>query len=194
MAFRPPCLWALYKKTKHSVQERTQKKQTSKQINKQKKTEVKMKTAKNTPTQHCPEKPTPSQLPPTPSLALSSLHLHFTLSSSHHLPSIPHFPLTRAQPPARTQARNQPHNRSRTELCCGYFSHGAAGRGPGGARLAPFTVPSPAFPPASPAPTPHSARITPPNTEKELAEYPHYAASLRQQKKEQRMTKNKQGG
>lgn len=163
MAFRPPCLRALYKKTKHFIQERTQRKQTSKQINKQKKREVKMKTAKNTPTQHCPEKPTVSQTSP-PSRLLScspsSLHTLFLAPPSHH-PSLS--PLTNTRTTACTHAISRT-NHSHTNLCCGYFSHGAAGRGPGGARQAPFTVPSPAFPPASPAPTPHSARITPPNT------------------------------
>lgn len=124
-----------------------------------------MKTAKNTPTQHCPEKPTPSQTSPP-----SRLTQLFSIFTSH---SLPHtiFPScltlllqTRAHLLHARNALDQPHNHSHTNLCCGYFSHGAAGRGPGGARLAPFTVPSPAFPPASPAPTPHSARITPPNT------------------------------
>lgn len=151
LAFRPPCLWALYKKTKHFIQEKTQEKQTSKQINTKKK-EVKMKTAKNTATQYCPEKPTPSQT--SPPSRLSQLLSIFT---SHTLPHTT-FPScltlllqTRAHVPARTQARNQPLNHSHTNLCCGHFSHGAAGRCPGGTRLAPFTVPSPAFPPASPS-------------------------------------------
>lgn len=125
-----------------------------------------MKTAKNTPTQHCPEKPTLSQS--TPPSRLSQLLSIFT---SHSLPHTT-FPSSltlllqtcaRARLHARTHTISR-NNHSHTNLCCGYFSHGASGRGPGGARLAPFTVPSPAFPPASPAPTPHSARITPPNT------------------------------
>ena len=163
-----------------------------------------MKTAHNTPTQHCPEKTTPSQNSPPSRLPQLLSHLHFTLSSSHHLPIIPRAPLINTCTPACTHTSAQSAVQSlHTNLCCGYFSHRAAGRGPGGTRLAPFTEPSPAFPPASPVPTPHSARITPPNThrhththtgtEKELAEYPHYDASLRQQKKEQRTTKNKQG-
>lgn len=41
---------------------------------------------------------------------------------------------------------------------------------------------------------PELPHLTHTGTEKELAEYPHYAASLRQQKKEQRTSKNKQGG
>lgn len=41
---------------------------------------------------------------------------------------------------------------------------------------------------------PELPHLTHTGTEKELAEYPHYAASLRQEKKELRTTKNKQGG
>lgn len=106
MAFRPPCLWAQYKKAKHFIQERTQKKQTSKQINKQKKKEVKMKTAKSTPTQHCPEKPTLSQTSP-PSPLSAAFHLHLTHSSSHHLPIILHSPLTNTCTRASTDASMQ---------------------------------------------------------------------------------------
>lgn len=139
-----------------------------------------MRTAKNTPKQHCPEKPTQSQT--SPPSRLSQLLSIFT---SHSLPNTP-FPSSLTlllQTCAHPQECNQPYNHSRTNLCCGYFSHGAAGRGPGSARLAPFTVAIPAFPPASPAPTPHSARITPPNTHRDrknwlntLTTLPHYAS------------------
>lgn len=154
-----------------------------------------MKTAKNMLKQLCPEKPTQSQT--SPPLHFSPL---LSISASYGRPNTT-FP-TSVTLLLRTCAHPQKYAVSYTipltPTSAVYSSHGAAGRGPGSARLAPFTVAIPAFPPASPAPTPHSARITPPNThtqtQKELAEYSHYAASLRQQKKEQRTTKNKQGG
>lgn len=160
LAFRPPCLWALYKKNLSTSSKREhRKKQTSKQINKQKKKrEVKVKTAKNTPTQHWPEKPTPSQN--SPPSRLSQLHSIFTshtlfLTPPSHHPSLSFYKHVHTCQRAR-KARKQPHNRSHTDLRCGHFSHGASGRDPGGARLAPFTEPSPAFPPASPSPSAHT--------------------------------------
>lgn len=162
MAFSAPWLWAPYKETRHFIQERTQEKQTSKQVNKQRggggrKREVRMKTAKNTPTQHCPEKPTPSQNLPTLSSPLPHpcfTHTHTHSSShhrSHHLSLSPYKHVHTCQ--HASKSRNQPHDCSHTNLCCGHSSHGAAGTGPGAAMLAPFTAPSPASPP--PPPPPH---------------------------------------
>lgn len=156
-----------------------------------------MKIAKNTPTQLCPEKPKSEPSLPALSSLSAALHLYFTLSSSHHLPIIPHSPLTNTCTHACTHAISRTITRTPTSAA-GISPMARAGRGPGGARLAPFTEPSPAFPPASPsAHTPFCQNyptLTHTGTEKELAEYPHYAASLRQQKKEQRTTKNKRGG
>lgn len=199
MAFRPPCLRALYKKTKHFIQERTQRKQTSKQINKQKKREVKMKTAKNTPTQHCPEKPTVSQTSP-PSRLLScspsSLHTLFLAPPSHH-PSLS--PLTNTRTTACTHASTQ----SAAQITRTPTS--AVGISPmeqlAEVQVVPGKLLSLCLAQHSPLPAqrphpilPELPHLTHTGTEKELAEYPHYAASLRQEKKELRTTKNKQGG
>lgn len=148
-----------------------------------------MKTAKNMATQHCPEKPTPSQTSPPSRLSqLLSIFTSHTLPHTTFPSSLTLLLQTRAHVPACTQARNQPLNHSPTSV---------VGISPieqlADVQVVPGWLLSLCLaqhsPLPAPAPTPHSARITPPNThtgtEKELAEYPHYAASVHQQKKEQ---------
>lgn len=159
-----------------------------------------MKTAKNTPTQHCPEKPTPSQT--SPPSRLSQLLSIFTSHSlprttfSHH-PSLS--PLANTCTPAlHAHKRAISRTIARTPTS-------AVGISPmeqlAEVQVVPGWLLSLCLAQHSPLPAqrphpilPELPHLTHTGTEKELAEYPHYAASLRQQKKEQRTTKNKQGG
>lgn len=152
-----------------------------------------MKTAKNTLKQHCPEKPTQSQTSPLVFLCCSpySLHTLFLTPPSQH-------PSLSSYKHVRTRKNAISHTIARTPTS-------AVGISPMEQLAEVQAVPawllslwlsqhSP-LPAQRPHPIlPELPHLTHTHTQKELAEYSHYAASLRQQKKEQRTTKNKQGG
>lgn len=186
LALRPPCLWALYKKTKHFIQERTQRKQTSKQINKQKKrgeNEDGQEHADTALTRGANSDCHPPPLPRPPvylSRSPSSLH---TLTTPSHHPSVSTYKHVHTLLHARQRAI------SRTPTS-------AVGISPmeqlAEVQVVPGWLLSLCLAQHSPLPAQRPHPILPelPHlTEKELAEYPHYAASLRQQKQEQRTTK-----
>lgn len=153
------------------------------------------------PTQHCPKKETQSQISPP-----SHLCQLLSIFTSHSLPRTT-FPSSLTPFLLNMCAAACMHATSHTITCTPTSAVGVSPREhlaevqtvPGWL-LSLCLVQHPPPSPSRPAPTPHSARITPSNTRRhwERTEYPHYAPSLRQQKKEQRTTKkkkkNKQGG
>lgn len=144
------------------------------------------------PTQHCPKKETQSQISPP-----SHLCQLLSIFTSHSLPRTT-FPSSLTPFLLNMCTAACMHATSHTITCTPTSAVGVSPREhlaevqtvPGWL-LALCLVQHPPPSPSRPAPTPHSARITPSNTRRhwERTEYPHYAPSLRQQKKEQRTTK-----
>lgn len=156
-----------------------------------------MKTAKNTPTQHCPEKPTLSQT--TPPSRLSQLLSIFT---SHSLPHTT-FPSSLTLL-LQTCARARLHASTQSAVTITHTPTSAVGISPmehlAEVQVVPGWLLSLCLALHSPLPAqrphpilPELPHLTHTGTEKELAEYPHYAASLRQQKNRGRQKTSREG-